>query len=121
MLRWRARCLRSRLPVSASSLRRPGPTLRSTTTTFRTRAGRLRSGGRGDVDFAEADLTGANLTHTDFQESRFFKTNLTQADFSHAVRYSIAVHLNTVKKAKFSLPEAMSLLYALDILLVDDA
>jgi uncharacterized protein YjbI with pentapeptide repeats len=73
-----------------------------------------------DVDFGEADLTGANFTHTDFAESRFFKTNLTQADFTHAVHYSIGVHVNTVKKAKFSLPEAMSLLHALEIVLVDD-
>ncbi len=73
-----------------------------------------------DVDFAEADLTQANCTDTDFSESRFWKTNLTEADFTGARNYAIHVGLNTLKKTKFSLPEAMSLLYSLDIILVDD-
>jgi fluoroquinolone resistance protein len=72
-----------------------------------------------DVDFADADLSGANCTETDFSDSRFLHTNLTEADFTGATHYSIAVNLNTVKKAKFSLPEAMSLLYSLDIILVE--
>ena len=70
-----------------------------------------------DVDFAEANLTQADCTNTDFSQSRFFHTNLTQADFSGARNYAIAAHLNTLKKTKFSLPEAMSLLYSLDIVL----
>jgi fluoroquinolone resistance protein len=72
-----------------------------------------------DVDFTEANLTGANCTHTDFTESRFAQTNLTEVDFSGASNYTIDVRYNVVKKAKFSLPEAMSLLRGLDIILVD--
>jgi fluoroquinolone resistance protein len=72
-----------------------------------------------DVDFAEADLTGTDCTHTDFTDSRFFKTNLTKVDFTRATNYSIAVNTNTVKKTRFSLPEALSLLYNLDIVLVE--
>lgn len=72
-----------------------------------------------DVDFTEANLTGADCTHTDFSESRFSQTNLTEANFTHATNYLIDVRLNTVKKAKFSLPEAMSLLHGLDIILVE--
>jgi len=72
-----------------------------------------------DVDFSEANLTGANCTDTDFSESRFSGTNLTDADFTQATNYQINVTQNTVKGAKFSLPEAMALLYGLDIILVE--
>jgi uncharacterized protein YjbI with pentapeptide repeats len=72
-----------------------------------------------DVDFSEADLTQADCRDTDFSESRFSQTNLTEADFTGATNYAINVTLNTVKKAKFSLPEAMALLYGLDIVLVE--
>ncbi len=72
-----------------------------------------------EVDFAEADLTDANCTGTDFQRSRFLNTNLTRADFTNAKNYSISPLLNQIKHAKFSLPEAMALLYNLDITLVD--
>jgi hypothetical protein len=44
---------------------------------------------------------------------------LTQADFTGATNYAIAASLNTLKKTKFSLPEAMSLLYSLDIILTE--
>jgi uncharacterized protein YjbI with pentapeptide repeats len=70
-----------------------------------------------DVDFAEANLTGANCSHTDFAESRFFHTNMTDADFRHATNYAIPANLNTLKKTKFSMPEALTLLYSLDIIL----
>lgn len=72
-----------------------------------------------NVDFAEADLTQANCTHTDFSDSRFLHTNLTEADFTGATNYSIKASLNVLKKTKFSLPEAMSLLYGLDIVLTE--
>jgi fluoroquinolone resistance protein len=68
-----------------------------------------------DVDFTDADLTEANFSNTDFFQSRFNHTNLTGADFRGAKNYAIATHFNTVKHAHFDLPEAMSLLYGLDI------
>ena len=72
-----------------------------------------------DVSFEEADLTQANCSFTDFSNSRFLHTNLTEADFTGAKNYEIAANLNTLKKTKFSLPEAMSLLYNLDICLTE--
>ena len=72
-----------------------------------------------DVDFTDANLTQANCTHTDFSNSRFINTNLTKADFRNALNYAINVNQNLLKKTRFSLPEAMSLLYGLDIILSD--
>jgi fluoroquinolone resistance protein len=73
-----------------------------------------------EVDFSDADLSGTDCRRTDFQQSRFYHTNLTGSDFGGATNYSISVLENTIKKAKFSLPEAVSLLSSLDIVLVDD-
>jgi uncharacterized protein YjbI with pentapeptide repeats len=70
-----------------------------------------------DVDFAEADLSRANCTQTDFADSGFLHTDLTEADFTGASNYAIDANLNLLKRTKFSLPEAMSLLYSLDIIL----
>ncbi len=72
-----------------------------------------------DVDFAQCDLTRADCRDTDFAESRFMDTNLTEADFTGATNYAIVASRNTLKKTKFSLPEAMSLLYNLDIVLTE--
>ncbi len=72
-----------------------------------------------EVSFEEADLTHANCTDTDFTGSRFLHTDLTGADFTGATGYAISPSLNTLKKTKFSLPEAMSLLHGLDIILTD--
>lgn len=68
-----------------------------------------------DVDFSEADLTEANCTGTDFTESRFLHTDLTQTNLRGAMHYAIDATANTLKGTKFSLPEALSLLYSLDI------
>jgi fluoroquinolone resistance protein len=70
-----------------------------------------------EVDFIETDLTGGVFTGTDFEGSRFFKTNLTNADFKGARNYMIDARNNTLKKTKFSLPEALSLLNGLDIII----
>ena len=73
-----------------------------------------------DVDFREADLSQADLTGSDLSESLFSNTNLTEADLSGAHNYHIDPTQNTLKQAKFSLPEAISLLYGLDIILSDE-
>ena len=70
-----------------------------------------------EVDFREADLTEANCTTTDFAGSKFHHTNLTKADFRHATDYTINPATNTVTKAHFSLPEAVSLLSGFDIII----
>jgi fluoroquinolone resistance protein len=72
-----------------------------------------------NADFAEADLTEANCTGTDFKDSRFLHTDLTEADFTGATNYAIAANLNVLRKTRFALPEAMSLLYGLDIMLTE--
>ncbi|HKJ68262.1 MAG TPA: pentapeptide repeat-containing protein [bacterium] len=68
-----------------------------------------------DVDFREAVLTRVSMTGSDLMESLFGKTNLTEADFRGARNYQIDPLQNTITGAKFALPEALSLLYALDI------
>jgi fluoroquinolone resistance protein len=74
-----------------------------------------------EVDFTEADLSEADCRSSDFAKSRFFNTNLSGANFSGATNYTIAPGTNKIKGAIFSLPEAMSLLYNLDIILTDEA
>lgn len=69
-----------------------------------------------DVDFTEADLSGGDFRDTSFEKSRFFKTNLTEANFGGARNYLIDARHNVLKKARFSLPEALSLLSSLDVI-----
>jgi fluoroquinolone resistance protein len=70
-----------------------------------------------EVEFVETDFTDAVFTGTDFEKSRFFKANLSCADFRGAKNYNIDVTNNIIKKAKFSYPEAISLLNNLDIVI----
>lgn len=72
-----------------------------------------------EVDFRESDCTEANFSYSDFEGSLFNKTNLTKADFREAINYQIDIFFNGIKKAKFTLPEAMRLLAGLDIELTD--
>lgn len=72
-----------------------------------------------DVDFREAELTGADFSGSDLAQSLFGNTDLSKADFSSARNYQIAPHQNTLTGAKFALPEAMSLLFNMDIDLVE--
>lgn len=72
-----------------------------------------------NADFSEADLTEANCSHTNFLSARFLQTNLTKTNFENASNYAIDVNQNTIKQARFSLPEAISLLKGLDIVLSD--
>lgn len=71
------------------------------------------------ADFSEAFMSQAICTGSDFSSSRFNNTDLTEADFRGARNYTISVVDNKVKKAKFSLPEAMALLTGLGIILGD--
>jgi uncharacterized protein YjbI with pentapeptide repeats len=72
-----------------------------------------------DVNFSEANLSKSNLTGSDFANSIFNRTNLCEADLTHAINYYIDVYLNPIKGAKFSIPEAISLLSSLEIEIVD--
>jgi uncharacterized protein YjbI with pentapeptide repeats len=71
----------------------------------------------GDVDLTNANLTGADCRDTDFAQSRFYHTDLSGADFTGARNYLISPTMNTLKGTKFSFPEALGLLRALDIVL----
>ena len=68
-----------------------------------------------DVDFRETDLSTADFSGTDLTGAQFGSTNLTSANLRSARNYSIVPSENTLKGARFSLPEAMSLLSGLDI------
>lgn len=67
--------------------------------------------------FVHTNLTAADFSHSDLSETLFHDCDLTRADFSRARNYAIDPTGNKVSKAKFSLPEAVSLLRGFDILL----
>jgi uncharacterized protein YjbI with pentapeptide repeats len=73
-----------------------------------------------EADFREANLARADFRGTDLEGALFTATDLTEADLSAARNYAIAPGENTLRKARFSLPEALSLLHGLDIVLVPD-
>lgn len=73
-----------------------------------------------DVDFREAKLNRADLRSTDFSESLFGDTDLRGADLSHAANYRIDPSQNRISQATFMLPEALSLLHNMDIILGED-
>ncbi len=70
-----------------------------------------------ETDFTESDLSEGSFTGTDFERSVFARTNLTKANLKGAVNYGIDPRHNTLKQAHFSLPEALSLLNSLDIII----
>jgi fluoroquinolone resistance protein len=72
-----------------------------------------------NADFSEANLSNSNCSGSDFAGTRFDGTNLTGADFRGARNYTIPVLRNQISKAKFSLPEALSLLSSLDLEISD--
>jgi fluoroquinolone resistance protein len=71
-----------------------------------------------DVDFREADLRNATFTRTDLEKSQFIHTKLHGADFTEAYAYSIDPTQNDIRKAKFSLPDAIHLLDGFDIQII---
>jgi len=71
-----------------------------------------------DVNFSEADLQLSKFNYTDLQDSIFLNTNLLKANFENAINYNgIDVSSKNIKKAIFSLPEALILLNNFDIIL----
>ncbi len=70
-----------------------------------------------EVDFRDANLSKAKFQGTDLARSLFGNTNLTEAYLSQARNYDIDIYNNIVKQAKFSLPEAIALLYSMDIVM----
>jgi len=70
-----------------------------------------------EADFTDADLTEATLRESDLTGARFGHTNLTRADFRDAYGYAIDPTINPVKGARFSLPEAASLLRTFGVII----
>jgi len=68
-----------------------------------------------EVDFTDAILQKANCSFSDFNGSKFSNTDLTNANFTSAKNYDINPNYNKIKKATFSIPEALTLLQAFDI------
>ncbi|MBU0570367.1 pentapeptide repeat-containing protein [Patescibacteria group bacterium] len=65
----------------------------------------------------DSNFVNVSFTNTDFEKSVFSKTNLAKANFNGAKNYYIDVRQNNIKKAHFSLPEALSLLNSLDVII----
>jgi fluoroquinolone resistance protein len=70
-----------------------------------------------EADFSGCNLTGADFGGTDLENARFSNSDISQADFKEARNYYIDLLHNKVAKAKFSLPEALSLLDPFDIII----
>ncbi|WP_101689381.1 pentapeptide repeat-containing protein [Dysgonomonas massiliensis] len=69
--------------------------------------------------FKDASMENAVFGKCDLDGAIFNNTYLRGADFSSARNYTIDIRQNNISRAKFSLPEAMSLIYSLDIELQD--
>lgn len=72
-----------------------------------------------ETDFTACDLQQANFERTDLAGAYFSDTDLTQANFAGARNYQINPNTNRIKGAKFSLPDALSLLNYLDVQILD--
>ena len=74
-----------------------------------------------EADFTGADLRGAEFRRSDLLGSRFFGADLSAADLRGAFDYMIDARHTKMKKTRVSLPEAVSLLSGLDVILEDAA
>ena len=68
--------------------------------------------------FTNTALSGADFEDVDLSGTIFHGCDLSKADFSKAINYDIDPQTNKIKKAKFSLPEAVGLLRGFDITIV---
>jgi uncharacterized protein YjbI with pentapeptide repeats len=73
-----------------------------------------------EVDFSDANLGEADFGGTDLEKAIFRNSVLAGANFVGAKNYFISPQYNRLKGTKFSLPEAMSLLYGLEIVLEEE-
>lgn len=70
-----------------------------------------------EANFNDANCVKMNFEKTDFEKSIFHNVNLTEATFEGARNYAINPANNKLKKTIFSLPDAVSLIKYLDIIL----
>jgi uncharacterized protein YjbI with pentapeptide repeats len=67
------------------------------------------------VDFTDTDLTESVFMGCDLNEAKFDHSILVKVDFTKALNYVIDPELNSIKKAKFSIPGVIGLLAKYDI------
>ncbi len=70
-----------------------------------------------DVDFYESQLQKSSFADSYLRGALFNKANLSEADLRGAKEYFIDVRQTQVTRAKFNLPEALTLLSSLEITL----
>lgn len=70
-----------------------------------------------DTDFPDADLSEADFTEASFRGVIFNNTNLSKALFIDARGYAINPSNNSIRHAVFSLPEAVSLVEQLGVII----
>jgi len=70
-----------------------------------------------EVDFSECNLTQARFDECDLADALFDRTNLEKADLRTAINFRIDPDNNRIRKARFSVEGALSLLakYSIDI------
>jgi uncharacterized protein YjbI with pentapeptide repeats len=68
--------------------------------------------------FTDTCLKSADFSDVDLLGTTFHNCDLSKADFSTARHYDINPESNKIKKAKFSLPEAVGLLRGFDITII---
>lgn len=72
-----------------------------------------------NVYFAESNFAGSRFSGTDLQEAQFAQVDLRRADFRRAKNYMLSPMANQIVGGKFVMPEALALLYGLEIELED--
>jgi uncharacterized protein YjbI with pentapeptide repeats len=82
---------------------------------FRLKDGFLKGCSVREANFERTDLSGADCRDSDFSGSTFSDTNLQKADLRGARGYGIDARRNRLKGARFSLPDALGLLEALEV------
>ena len=70
-----------------------------------------------DCEFTECNLKESSFKSTKFEKTPFLKCDLTKANFSNATGYYVDLKSCIVKAAKFTFPEAISLLSSLDMII----
>ena len=68
-----------------------------------------------NIDFEKTNLSKAKLKDTDLLNTAFSNTNLSFTDLTDAMHYQIDPTKDNIRKAKFFLPAAISLLDKWDI------
>jgi uncharacterized protein YjbI with pentapeptide repeats len=68
-----------------------------------------------EVDFTESDMTEAILDSCDLDRSTFYATVLEKADLRTSFNYLIDPEINRIRRAKFSLQGAITLLHKYNI------